>query len=295
MGALQNAMRDYMETRGYAVSTIQTYLSCMRIFARHYGRSPLQISSNEIEGFFLFLRHQNKSDSTIHLYYESLKLFYRINRIPDRLPHIAFRPVRNKVPKILSQKRVVSMLDGCRSLKYRTMFSLAYSSGIRTFELRNLQVSDIDLERKQVFIRRGKNKKSRYTIIGEKAVTLLRTYINVYKPHAYLFYNQQDGTKPMNRDAISHAFKKMLAEHGEDCKDYHLHTLRHCFATHLVENGTSIFHVMHLLGHSKISTTLVYLHMQDLDELNIESPLDSFHYRRVQTEGTQRQLFAQCA
>ena len=111
---------------------------------------------------------------------------------------------------ILSQEKVVRMLDSCRSLKYKTLFTLAYSSGLRTSELRDLTVRDIDFDRKQVYVRKGKNGRSRYSILGNKTIQLLRTYMNVYRPHSFLFYNQEDSTTRVHRNAISKELKKLV-------------------------------------------------------------------------------------
>ena len=125
MGVLQNSMRTTMEIRGYSAKTVEAYLSCVRVFANHFGRSPLLITMKEIESFFHFLRQQNRSDSTIHLYYVSLKFFYNINNLTDRLPNLSFRNIRNKVPMVLSQEKVVTMLSSCKSLKFKALFTLA--------------------------------------------------------------------------------------------------------------------------------------------------------------------------
>jgi site-specific recombinase XerD len=249
----------------------------------------------EVESFFHFLRLQHKSDSTIHLYYVSLKFFYHINKITERLPNLAFRKIRNKVPVVLSQDKVVAMLDSCRSLKYKTLFTLAYASGLRTSELRDLTVHDIDFDRKQVYVRKGKNGRNRYSILGNKTLQLLRTYMNVYKPHSFLFYNQEDSTVRVNRGTISRELRKLLVMNGIDVREVHLHTLRHCFATHLMESGTSIFHIMHLLGHANIYTTIVYLHMQDLDKLNIRSSIDLLEPHPNKDTEPQKELFAATA
>jgi len=295
MGVLQDLMRTAMEIRGYSGRTIAVYLSCVRVFANHFRRSPLLISMTEIESFFHFLRQQNKSDSTIHLYYVSLKFFYHINNITDRLPHLTFRQIRNKVPMVLSHETVLSMLESCGSLKYKTLFTLAYASGLRTSELRNLTVRDVDFDRKQVYVRNGKNGRNRYSILGNKTIQLLKTYMNVYRPHSFLFYNQEDSTVRVSKDAIRRELRKLLIKNAIDPREVHLHTLRHCFATHLMESGTSIFHIMHLLGHRSIYTTMVYLHMQDLDKLNITSPIDLFEPHPNQNTELQNELFAATA
>ncbi len=295
MGKLQESMRTAMKIRGNSDRTIEIYISCMRIFTNHFRKSPLQITQNEIETFFKFLRDSNKCDSTIHVYYVSIKLFYTINNMVDRLPSISFKRIKNKIPIILSQEKVMLMLNSCKSLKYKTIFSLVYASGLRMSEIQNLTVPDIDFDRKQVYIRNSKNGKSRYSILGNKASQLLRVYMNVYKPHYYVFYKKEDSTLRIYDEAIRREFKKLLVQNGMDIHDIHIHTLRHCFATHLLENGTSIFHIMHLLGHSNIRTTLVYLHMQDLDKLNIVSPIDIIKNYDTRCIESQKDLFVAIA
>ena len=246
----------------------------MQVFARHFDRSPLEVPTREIESFFRFLREQNKSDSTIHLYYVSLRFFYRLNNVADRVPRLTFKRMRYRVPVILSQERVAMLLDSCRSLKCKTVFALAYASGLRISELRSLAPADIDLDRKQVYVREGKNGRSRYSILGDKTAPLLRTYMNVYRPQSFLFCSTKDSTTRISNGAIRKALRELLMRNGIDPHEVHMHTLRHCFATHLMENGTSLFHIMNLLGHASISTTMVYLHMQNLGRLNITSPID---------------------
>ena len=291
MGVLQDSMRTAMETQGYSESTVAVYLSCVRAFANYFRRSPLLVSTREIESFFHFLRQRDKSDSTIHLYHVSLRFFYRINNIADRLPNLKFRRIQNKVPIILSQEKIATMLESCRSLKYKTLFTMAYASGLRISELRNLTIGDIDFERNQVFVRNGKNGRNRYSILGNKTVQLLRAYMNVYRPHSFLFYGQRDSAVRINKNTIRKILKKLLVRNGIDPREVHMHTFRHCFATHLMENGTSLFHIMNLLGHVSICTTLVYLHMQDLSRLNITSPIDLLEPGRNEGNGAQKDLF----
>lgn len=274
MGTLRNQMYNYMKTRGYSEKTIKSYLTCVRVVAYHFMKSPMLITKNEIEDFFLYLRKNHKSDSTIHIYYESLKFFYRMHNIrpADRLPRIVFTSINHKLPSILSQFEVFNLLNSCKSLKYRTIFTIIYSAGLRISEATNLKVDDIDFIRKTIFVRNGKNKKDRYTLLANEAITLLNQYIMIYKPVNYLFYSTDIWNK-ISTDVIQRKFRN-LANEAHLSKSIHVHTLRHCFATHLLENGTSIFYIMHLLGHANIQTTMLYLHMRELSELNIISPLD---------------------
>ena len=295
MGALQNAMRVAMEIRGYSEKTVAHYLCYVRVFAYHFKKSPLLISTREIESFFHHLRQQNKSESTIHLYYVSLRFFYRLNNMLDRMPKLRFPRIQNKVPIVLSQEKMAAMLESCRSLKYKTLFSLAYASGLRISELQALTVPDIDFDRKQVYVRNGKNGRDRYSLLGIRTIELLRTYINLYKPNTFLFYSSRDSTERLSGSRIRKELRKLLVKNGIDAKSVHMHTLRHCFATHLMENGTSIFHVMQLLGHVSIMTTMVYLHMQNLTKLNIRSPIDLLAPGPNDDVESQSELFAATA
>lgn len=288
MGTLRNQMTDFMRTHGYSTKTIKLYTSCVKCFSYYFLQSPLEITSQQIEAFFLYLRKQRKSESTIHIYYESLKFFYSMNKIKNRLPHMTFRRINNKLPIVLCQNEVFQLLNNCTSLKYRTIFTLIYSAGLRVSEASNLQLGDIDFERKIIFIRNGKNKKDRYTLLANETIMLLGKYLQIYNPVDYLFYGN-DICNKLSVACIQKAFKK-LVQINNLSKEIHIHTLRHCFATHLLENGTSIFYIMQLLGHSNIQTTMIYLHMQSLDKLNIISPIDKCNFPLKEKAAIQPQL-----
>ena len=286
MGTLQNHMINFMKTRGYSDKTIVLYTTCVHVFAFHYHQSPLDINTEQIESFFLFLRSHNKSESTVHIYYEALKFFYKIHNINDRLPKFSFKNINHKIPEILSQNEVFTLLSNCTSLKYKTIFTLIYSAGLRISEAANLKLSDINFDRKTIYIRNGKNNKDRYTILANETIILLRNYFLVYHPISYIFYSTEI-TRRISTDSIERQFKKLILSNGIN-RPIHVHTLRHCFATHLLENGTSIFFIMKLLGHSNIQTTMIYLHMRALDQLELVSPIDNYHFSEI-SHGTDSQ------
>lgn len=281
MGSLKNNMIVAMKTHGYSDKTIKLYTSGVRALAVHYNRTPLDITKREIESFLYYLRTERKSESTIHVYFEAIKFFYRMHNLADRLPDITIKKGRGKLPVLLSQDQVYALLEKCDSLKYKTVFALIYSAGLRVSEAANLRMRDIDFSRKTIFIRNGKNGKDRYTLLANETMGLLRDYYGVYHPSDFVFYGN-DVLCRISIDCIQRRFKKLVLDNAMD-KSIHIHTLRHCFATHLLENGTSIFYIMRLLGHSSIQTTLVYLRMAALEELSLESPIDS--YRRRLAEG----------
>lgn len=262
-----------MKTHGYSDKTIKLYTSCVRVLALHYKKSPLEITKQQIADFIYHLRCHDRSESTIHVYFEAIKCFLRINNLTERLPKISFRRRSKKIPAVLSQKEIWTLLDSCTSLKFKTIFSVIYSAGLRVSEAANLKMSDIDFERKTIFIRNGKNRRDRYTLLANETVTLLIKYYSVYHPQNFVFYGD-DVFRNISVECIQRHFKKLIAN-ANIKKSIHVHTLRHSFATHLLENGTSIFHIMKLLGHSNIQTTMIYLHMESLENLNLQSPIDA--------------------
>lgn len=294
MGALRNNMIMTMKNHGYSDKTIKLYTSSIRSLATHFNKTPLDITKQQIEYYIYYLRKQNKSDATIHVYFEGIKYFFRMHGLADRLPRMPFKRIKNKLPAILSQRETFSLLNSCTSLKYKTIFSLIYSAGLRISEAANLKLNDIDFSRKTIFIRNGKNKKDRYTILANETIDLLKNYFKVYHPQNYVFYSN-DVLGKISIDCIQRIFRKLIQENNMDTS-IHVHTLRHCFATHLLENGTSIFYIMNLLGHSSIQTTMVYLHMRSIDELNLRSPIDSWHFKHQgPVPSAQRCLFQESA
>ncbi len=291
MGILRQKMMDSMKVRGYADKTIRTYTSCVLKCARYFMKSPLSLGKADIERFFLFLRESNRSESTVQMYYAALNYFYGMERLKDeKMPSIRFARRGKILPEILNRTEVYRLINCCSSLKYRTLFSIIYSAGLRISEAVNLRVSDIDYERKALFVRAGKNRKSRYTLLADGVLPLLRAYLAVFAPADFLFAGKDPASRA-STDSIQRAFHQAVFDAGIK-KKAHVHTLRHCFATHLLENGTNIFYIMRLLGHSCIQTTMLYLHMDSVLNLSIPSPFDSLELdNRGPVESVQKDLF----
>ncbi len=292
MGVLRQKMVDSMKVRGYARKTIHSYTSCVKKCSLFFMKSPLMLSKNEIERFLLFLREERRSDATIHLYYAALNYFYGMMQMrDDKMPHMSFSRKSHLLPEILSKGEIFQLISHCSSLKYRTLFALMYSSGLRISEVAKLRLKDIDYDRKGIFVQEGKNKKSRYTLLADGIIPVLRAYHTVFVPTDYLFYGK-DPTICISTDAIQRQFHQAAFNAGIR-KKVHVHTLRHCFATHLLESGTNIFFIMRLLGHSRIQTTMRYLHMESVVNMHISSPIDSLDPLCViGSNPIQRDLFA---
>ena len=274
MGKLREDMISNMLVKGYAPSTIESYTNCIRLLAVHFSRSPLSLTSEELHAFLLCLRTRNKSDSTIHIYYESMKCFYNMHGQKGIVPKIAFVKRRRRIPEVLSEIEILGILDHCRDIRTKTMLAILYSSGLRLSEALNLRLSDIDFIRKTIFVRDSKNGKDRYTLLSGYAEEMLSIYLKLRTPSIFLFYSPRDPGRKLSCDCIQKRFKHLASMAGI-AKNVHVHMLRHSFATHLLENGTDIFTIMRLLGHSHIQTTLVYLHAQTGAISGIVSPLDA--------------------
>jgi site-specific recombinase XerD len=285
MGQLKDHMISYMTVRGYSPKTIKAYTIAVESLAKYYGRSPLALSTQEVEEYFLHLRTSLLADATIHLSHHAIRYFYRIHGKKDMVPRLRFPGKHHRLPMVLSRVEVSFLLANCTDLRSKTIFHLIYSCGLRISEAINLSVSDIDFERKSVFVRMGKCKKDRYTVLGDRMARLLREYIMVYSPDSRLFYSCSTD-QPISTDVIQRKFRELVAVTGLS-KAIHVHTLRHCFATHLLENGTNIVYIMKLLGHSNIQTTMIYLHVQSMESMNVQSPIDTLP---TPPQGKQSQL-----
>lgn len=295
MGALKNNMISEMKLLGFSGKNIEAYTLAVQSLAKHYNRSPLLLSSYEIKQYFLFLLNLGASPSKRYVAYYGIKLFYQIHNKEYLLSGIRApkRPV--SVPPVLSPEEIQDILVHCNTLRYRTIFSIIYSAGLRISEAVNLQVSDIDFKRKVISINNAKGNKSRLTILSDKASELLKKYMNRYQPTTFLFFNPNNKNVPIHTRHLQSKLKKIVFQCRLNPK-IHVHTLRHSFATHLLENNTNIFYIMKLLGHSSITSTLIYFHMQRLDLLHISSPLDINSISLDKSlEISDKQLMLQCA
>lgn len=280
-------MADYMEARAYAPKTIKLYVSCIRVFARNLDRSPLTATREDAEAFIHGLRERGRKEATVRVYFEAMKFFFRLHRMADRIPMVRCKKERGRLPKVLDQATVGKILAGCESLMDRTLFSLIYSAGLRISEAINLRTEDIDFDRKTVFVKSGKNCKDRYSILGNSMASLLRRYMGAFKPEGRLFSSLNRGA-PLTQDWVRRRFRRIVAAAGIR-QTVTVHTLRHCFATHLIEGGTNLVHVMKLLGHSDIQTTMVYVHLIAPYCFGVESPMDRLEPQTDNEEGIQPQ------
>jgi len=273
MGAVENFVK-ILELKRYSKQTIVCYKGHLQLVETHFPlRSFQSLSDKEL---FEFIHHLVNTKSISASYQRqivgALKLFYK--EIQNRkIPFEYLKVTRNesKLPVVLSKKETLKLIENTNNLKHKAILSLIYSAGLRIGELLALKKEDIDSERMLIHIKRAKGKKDRYTILSNKALHLLREYYKDYQPKTYLFEGQKGGK--YSPESAGQLFKRALKK-SKINKHATLHTLRHSFATHLLEDGISIAHIQKLLGHSNISSTLIYTHLANNSIQNIKSPFD---------------------
>ena len=274
MGKLHDRMLQYMELRGYSHHTINMYLGHMVRFVRHLGRSPDTAGSEEIRSYLHYLiKERALAQGTIGQAYCALRLFYEtiLDRTWDE-KHIPRTRHQRRLPAVLSPTEIEAIFSSLRNLKHRALLMTIYSGGLRCMEALQLQVSDIDSDRMLIQVRQGKGNRDRYTLLSKRALMALRKYWLHYRPESWLFPGRKPGTHLATCSARL-MFKQALDRSGVT-KSASLHTLRHSFATHLLESGTNLYHIQRLLGHARTRSTAVYLHVASTDLARIVSPMD---------------------
>jgi integrase/recombinase XerD len=279
MGKLHDQMKEDLLLKAYSPHTQRAYLRCARHFASHYMRSPEEMGEQEIRGFLLHLiRDRKASPATLDMYVNALKFLYTITlKRPEAVKGVAHPKRPKTLPVILSPEEVLRVFAAIRSVKYKAIMATAYAAGLRISEVCALRIADIDSQRRRIHIRSGKGKKDRSVMLGESLLALLRQYYQAARPQGEYLFPGQKPQHHISTTAVSLVLRKVVRETGL-AKKVTMHTLRHCFATHLLEAGTDIRILQVLLGHSSIRTTLRYTHITDRLVQKLVSPLDMIHH-----------------
>ena len=270
-------METQVTLRGQSKSTLQNYIRRIALFVIHFGMLPEQIDPEEINEYLAALARDPKSPSRSsfkHMVY-GLRYYYRLlgmNKNAIALPSLKKEA---KLPVILNEKELKKLFKAPKLLKQRIVLSLIYSAGLRGHEVVNLKISDIDFERKTIHIRQSKYKKDRIVPLGNYMDRGLKKYLKAENPHIWLF----NGKEPDGRYSVrglSWVMRETLKK-TTITKDVNLHSLRHSYATHLLEQGLNIVTVKELLGHADITTTMLYLHVAQCPMIKAHSPLDTLY------------------
>lgn len=274
MSELRKKMKIDMELRGYSPKTIKNYINHVSRFSIYYNKSPELLGEQEIRDYLYYCITEKKlSEGSVNYIYSSLRFLYEktLNR-PWNIEKLSRIKERRRLPVVLSPQEVKAIFDATEDIKYKAIFMTIYSAGLRISEACNLKITDIDSKNMQIFIREGKGKKDRYSILSKSNLKILREYWKIYQPKEYLFSGRYRNDA-LNPRSVQRFFEQSLKK-AKITKNATVHTLRHSFATHLLDAGTDICYIQRLLGHTRISTTTIYLHLRRMDLLSIKSPLD---------------------
>ena len=259
-----------------SASLISNYSRSIASIALHFNRVPHQISVDEINSYLYRITvHEKLSISYFKQAVYGLRHWFRVFGMEEKAIAMPSIKKEETLPVVLSQQECRELFKAPRLFKHKFLLAFAYAGGLRMNELRMLKISDVDLHRKQVHIKQGKGKKDRYVILSNYLAQSFEKYLAEVKPQIYLFEGQTP-CQPMGERSIQYVINEALQKTSIK-KAASMHTLRHSFATHLLEDGINIQTIQKLLGHSDMRTTLVYLHVAQIKPTLGHSPLDTLY------------------
>lgn len=263
-------VKTELKIRNYSQKTISAYLSCLEDYFNYKQVNLDKLDQNNIRAYLLLKQDTNYSSQTINLYLNAIKYFYHdIIRSPEPF-NIRFAKRNKSLPVVLSRQEIQDLLATLKNTKHLLLLSLAYGAGLRVSEAINLRVRDLNLAELTIHLKEAKGKKDRITLVPEKLVNNLNNLIVGKENNAYVFESERGGK--LTERTAQMVFAKALKLSGIK-KEATFHSLRHSFATHLLENGTDIRYVQELLGHANIRTTQIYTHVTNPALKSIKSPL----------------------
>lgn len=265
MSKLRDRMSEDLKLRGLAPRTQELYLRAVKGLAKYYYRSPDELKEEEVRAYLLYLKEEKEvSASTFKIELSGLKFLYKHTLKKEWWVLEMSKPKQEKkLPVVLSQEEVRRVLENVREEHYRVCLSTIYGCGLRLSEGVNLQVKQIDGNRKVLHIRGGKGGKDRYVPLAERILKMLRSHWVSHRNPVWLFPSRgkrETSSKAMSSSGVQKAFKASLKQSVIN-KAATVHTLRHSYATHLLESGVGIRSIQSYLGHSSLGTTAIYLHL----------------------------------
>lgn len=267
-----------MRLRGLSTHTQDSYRIHVTKFLEHVKRPVEELNETDVREFLIHLIRENRVQTvTVNSYSASIRFFFAVtlNRTMNYLQIPRFKTAK-KLPEIPTREDLHTLITECANVKHKAFFQVAYGSGLRVSEIAALRIKDIDSKSMRVFVNGGKGKKDRYTLLSHECLCTLREYFTIYRPKhrdGWLFLGAGKHTH-ITSAAIANALDKWIEELGIG-GNVTMHTLRHAFATHLLEDGVDLFRIKELLGHSSLSSTTVYLHLANTSA-GITSPADTY-------------------
>ena len=269
-----NKIEDIGKLRNLKPGTIRTYQNNVRDFLKFINKHPDELTCEDARDFLLHLKNKGDKASTLNNKNGALVFFYK--RVLGKLwdDNLVPRAINDyAIPRVLTRDEIEKLLDATPNLKYKAIFAIMYSSGLRVSEVLHLHYDDISRTNMQIYIHSAKNHTSRYALLSQRALDILTEYwFKCGKPRAILFPNQWTG-KYLTPSATGLEMRKSVERAGLP-KDVHSHCLRHSFATHLLEDGVDIRYIQTLLGHRSPKSTEIYLHISNKALLGVKSPFD---------------------
>lgn len=274
MGEMRDRMEKELKLRGYRPATIKAYLRVVRSFVQHHRRSAETMGSPEARAYLLHLiEEKHLAWPTVNQAVCALRFFYgQVLRRPFEVEMIPYQKRKKRLPFALSEREVAALLAVGTNLKHRAILMTMYSGGLRLREVIQLRPADIESTAMRIRIREGKGGKERYVMLAVTLLETLRRYFKQYRPEQWLFYGQTKA-QPIDGRTVQRIIVKTAKAAGLR-KPITTHTLRHSFATHLLDRGTNLRYIQELLGHSSIRTTMIYTHVSHQALTKVASPLD---------------------
>lgn len=271
-------LKKDMQMRNFSHYTYDAYLSKTKEMIRYFKKPMEEITTEELRNFLQkHLKEERKlSDRSINYYNSIIRFVYEVtlDKILNK-KQLPMRKQKRTVYKVLTKEELSTFFNCVDNFKFKTIFMLAYGSGLRIGEIANLREEDIDGKNMRIFVREGKGNKERYTILSKKSLEMLRIYWSKYrqnKRRGRIFLSESGAAITVG--VIREHFRQYRRK-AKLSEKVTMHTLRHCFATNLIENGVTLIQVKELMGHSNIRSTMEYIHVAK-KELSVENPLDEF-------------------
>jgi integrase/recombinase XerD len=276
---LRRRMIEDMTARNLDERTQRGYIRSVRSCCRYCGKQPTQLTYEDVRRFQLQLMQSGLAAGTVNSAMVGLRFFFRVTlRRADALDYIPMAREPQRLPVVMTQEEVASLLEASPGPKWRAALSVAYGSGLRASEVVGLKVSDIDSERMRIRVEQGKGRRDRDALLSPHLLGVLRSWWKVARPPVWLFPNQHTPFSPVTARSLNRAFHVAARKAGIK-KAVCLHTLRHCFASHLLEQNVDIRVIQVLLGQKKLGTTAVYTHVAAKTLDGVDSPLDLLQLR----------------
>ena len=281
MTPLRQKMTNAMKLRRFSPETIKLYVYAVKDISKYYNRSPDLISEEEVYGYLLYLQEERKlSWGACNCMVAGLNFFYKTTMQYDNTKfRIPKRKQARKLPTIFSRTDLKKLFKAADTLRNRVMLITAYSAGLRVSELVALKPEHIESGRKLIRVEQGKGNKDRYTLLSSRLLKQLKTYWKRYHPKEYLFYPTGNPHKPLGKNMAYKIFTRTKKKAGLTVGKG-IHSLRHSFATHLLEDGVDLYSIKTFLGHNSISTTMIYLRLTQNGIKKIRSPFDRYECNR---------------